>query len=200
MLEDDISAYLLVVAALVLIQFGLLFDQVQDAPRACDTQPCQAKGPDRHKGDEAHIHRQSHERDQAANRQLMLRNHVQTVQEGECQCDAYQERWQVASLNLSIPDKKVAVASSILEKFLLLLLFLSSCLDHLDAFHCLVQDSVSRAKLSAHLLRDGAKLARVVAQGDQECSGKEQRHEQQFQVDRANKDQDYHQTRSEEHT
>src|SRR5579859_2950064 len=44
-LEDDVAAYLLAIAALVLVQFGLFFQNHQDTPRARHAQLHQAEGP-----------------------------------------------------------------------------------------------------------------------------------------------------------
>src|SRR5579875_600326 len=151
-LEDDIAAHLFMIALLVLIQFGLLLHQVQDAPRPGDPQLNQVEAPVRIVSGVAQIRQQAHVGYQRTKRKLMVPEHVEAVQKSQRQCDTQQQRGQIKALDAPAPDVEITVAPRVLCELPLLLIFLRCGLDHLDARHRLVQDSIGRAKLFPHLI------------------------------------------------
>src|SRR6266487_1214967 len=84
-LEHDVTMHPSIAPAiprLVLVQFRLLFQDLQDAFRPRDAQLHQAEGPVGDEGRKVQCHHQAHVGYQAADRKLVVRYQVKTMQEG----------------------------------------------------------------------------------------------------------------------
>ena len=111
----------------------------------------------------------------------------EAMQESSGKGDTEEERREVAGLDFSILNIVVSIEAGALFKLSLLLAFLSGCFHHFNTGNGLCQHRVDLAKLIAHLIGNWLKLARVMAQRNDEYYGIQNGRQQQLWLEKTDK-------------
>ena len=155
-LEDDLAFDRRAISRLVLVEFGLLAHDRQDALGAGDAKLDEDETEDRDVGGEAQQRHQAEEGDESANAQLSLCDEPCALQKATDKRHREQQPRQVARLYLALAHEVVAVAAGVARELALLLLLLRGRLDDLDASDRLGQPCIHHAELVAHRAADRA--------------------------------------------